>query len=172
LTAVAIGYQLKRVSMIRPLLAIALCLAPLGAVAQNLTLAALFEVACIAPFEGFFADTEPELRNLGFEIYPSDSYAEFAHPATGISGAYSYDAEDLFCMVHDPRANTEDASRAAQVLLGNYYDRTPQLVPAGAGLIAWGVPYGTCCYLTAIVADRSPSDIREGAMLTLLVKDK
>lgn len=158
--------------MKRILLAITFGLAPLAASAQSLTLASLFEDACVAPFDQFFAETEGVLRSSGFEIYPNDAYAEFEHRGNGMSGAYSYDSEDLFCMIHDPRANPEDASRAAQVLLGQYFGQTPKLVPAGAGLMAWGVTYGGCCYLTAIVDDRSPMDQLEGATLTLLLQDR
>lgn len=158
--------------MSRFLSALALTLAPCAASAQELTLEALFEEACIAPFELFFGETEAELRAWGFDLYPADVYTEFDHAKTGMSGAYSSNPEDPFCMIYDPRADPESASSAARVLLGHYFDKTPKLVPAGAGLVAWGVPYGTCCDLTVQVDDTSPGDERKGATLTLLMRER
>jgi len=158
--------------MTRFLLAFVLGWLPLAAPAQSLSLATLFEEACVAPFELFFGETEAVLRGWGFEVYPNDVYTEFAHSASEMSGAYSANPEDLFCMIHDPRANPEAASRAAQVLLGQYFGQTPQLVPAGTGLMAWGIPYGGCCYLTARISDRDPSDNRQGATISLYLQDR
>ena len=43
--------------MTRLLFVLTLCCTPLGAAAQTLTLASLFEEACLAPFDLFFGQT-------------------------------------------------------------------------------------------------------------------
>lgn len=149
-----------------------LCIVPFGVSAQHVSLPALFEEICIAPFDMFFGETEGVLRRYGFDLYPNDDFMEFEDMRTGVTGAYSSYTEDLFCMIHDPRGNPESASSAARVLLGHYFDETPKLVPVGTGLVAWGVPYGTCCYLTVRVDDTSPLDVRQGASLSLFLLER
>ena len=158
--------------MTRLLFVLTLCCTPLGAAAQTLTLASLFEDACLAPFDLFFGQTEDVLRGHGFEVQASGMTTEFSHAGTGMTGACSANPEDPFCSIHDPRATSEDASRRAQTLLTEHYGETPQPVPANDGQTAWGIPRGGCCYLTVQIDDRNPMDVREGASMRLLVQDR
>ena len=158
--------------MTRLLFVLTLCCTPLGAAAQTLTLASLFEDACLAPFDLFFGQTEDVLRGHGFEVQASGMTTEFTHEDTGMTESYSANPENPFCTIHDPRATPEEASRTAQTLLAASYDETPQPVPANDGQTAWGISRGGCCYLTVQIDDRNPMDVREGASMRLLVQDR
>lgn len=158
--------------MIRAALFTLLSLVPSLAQAQSLTLGTVFENACVAPYNLFFGETDPYLRSWGFQIYPNDDFITFEHGPTGISGAYSPNPEDPFCMVHHPRGDVEVAERVGRTLLGAYFGETPTRLTAVRGISAWGVGNGGCCYLVVRVGNRTPMDTIGGASLSLFLRDR
>jgi len=159
--------------MLRTAILTALTMIPTAGQAQTLHLEAVFETACVEPFDLFFGETEDNLRDLGFGIFPNDDWTTVEHPRNGMQGFYSSNPEDMFCTIYDPNGNPVTADRAAQVLLGAYFDKTPiALSPSSVGVSAWGIPEGGCCHLVIEIRNRSPQDIPGGAEMALYLRDR
>ena len=160
------------VPMIRTAVLAAMTLIPTAGHSQTMHLETVFENACVAPFDLFFGETDDYLLRWGFDLYPNDDWTTFEHQRTGMQGFYSSNPEDMFCIVHDPNGDPGTADRAAQILLGAYFDKTPIALSPLNGLTAWGIPEGGCCHLVIEIEDRSPQDIPGGAMMSLYVRDR
>lgn len=158
--------------MFRTAILAALTLIPTAGQAQPLHLEAVFETACVEPFDLFFGETEDNLRELGFEIFPNDDWTTVERPRNGMQGFYSSNPEDMFCTIYDPNGNPETADRAAWKLLSAYFEKTPIELTPPTGVSAWGIPQGGCCHLVIEIRNRSPQDIPGGAAMALYLRDR
>lgn len=135
-------------------------------------LGALFENACVAPFHTYFGAADDYLRDQGFEVITTSDHTAFEHTSTGVTGGYSPDPEDPFCMVHDPAGEVTEAEEVARTLLTEYFGETPVRLSAVDGVSAWGAPYGGCCHVVVRIGDRTHMDTIGGASLTLFLRER